>query len=502
MTHKTQEEYEDDFEKDLDWLISEEEKSEDQDHEYEDIETQIDKELEEEEETLKRSDDRTHEEPENTSEEDEDRWPTPMEPVLEPDSDLISPSPLAPEGELDEEKKYILEKIEQANRQLQTQEAPDLTRRRRLQFKDTLVDLVVPALDNGSESGLSMVQADCDSPSPLSGAELNEDVSGRMLNLKITDHDNGSATDTIREGQAGSGKEGRVLVEKDGKFDFVSLKEVESHGLLPPLSSCASDNPHASLRQNSFSHIKSPSPSLRSNSSSTQFTGTETLFMPKPPPKSRNRPNSAVHSHRVPARPGTNRRVQSASSAPSQATFTLTPQQKEHLLRLQQRREKMAREEELRKREEEDQKKQENELAFKAWLMKKREQQQEERRVQRAQEMERMSCNKEFCDPNEAYKVWLQRKHEQQLKEKHLQDMKKLELESGFYFHNREECEKAFKMWLRRKRAEKRAEKLAARERSRRLVLEERRNRRMQDLLCTVNEAKTFRFSDAYGSCL
>lgn len=51
--------------------------------------------------------------------------------------------------------------------------------------------------------------------------------------------------------------------------------------------------------------------------------------------------------------------------------------------------------EEQRKREEEEQKKQENELAFQAWLVRKREQLHDERRLQRAQEMEKMS-----------FKVW------------------------------------------------------------------------------------------------
>lgn len=50
--------------------------------------------------------------------------------------------------------------------------------------------------------------------------------------------------------------------------------------------------------------------------------------------------------------------------------------------------------------------------------------------------------------------------------------------------------------WLKRKRAEKRAEQQAARERSRRLVLEERRARRTRDLLCTVNDTKPFRFTE------
>lgn len=47
--------------------------------------------------------------------------------------------------------------------------------------------------------------------------------------------------------------------------------------------------------------------------------------------------------------------------------------------------------EEERRCEKEQQKRQENELAFRSWLMKKRQQLREERRVQRAQEMERMS---------------------------------------------------------------------------------------------------------------
>ena len=50
--------------------------------------------------------------------------------------------------------------------------------------------------------------------------------------------------------------------------------------------------------------------------------------------------------------------------------------------------------------------------------------------------------------------------------------------------------------WLKHKRAEKRAEQQAARQLSRRLVVEERRARRMQDLLCSVNEAKPFRFTE------
>lgn len=47
---------------------------------------------------------------------------------------------------------------------------------------------------------------------------------------------------------------------------------------------------------------------------------------------------------------------------------------------------------EEKKREENESRRQENQLAFKAWLLKKRDQLQEEKRIHRAQEMERSNC--------------------------------------------------------------------------------------------------------------
>lgn len=115
-----------------------------QDPEDEDLKAQIDKELEEEE-----------------------RWPSPFDTATESDGDSavetvappMSPSPPASvetlplphtEGEEledEEDKRYILEKIQQANQELKAQAAPDDSRRRRLQFKDSLVDLVVPPVE-------------------------------------------------------------------------------------------------------------------------------------------------------------------------------------------------------------------------------------------------------------------------------------------------------------------------------------------------------------------
>lgn len=340
-----------------------------QDGEYEDIEAEIDKELEDEDEVLHKKHKRvmlTVDKAVNDVQEEEERWPTPLEPLdglPEPEGEepcRLPPPPPLPDGEMDEDKKYILEKIQQANRELQDQEAPDLTRRRRLQFKDKLVDLVVPAADYVSEG-----PSQGTGPEPGEGttaaataSDLEGEVSGRMQQLKISPQDEGSRP-LWNGAQEEASREGRVLVEKDGKFDLVSLKEVESQGLLPPLSLPSVSNvsdynnlpaPSSPRRNTSsaaaVSNTKSPTSSPRPNSSgfSLSSLGAEHLHTPKPPPKPRHRPNSASHTLRRVSKEGIKRRVQSASSAPAHATFTLTPQQKEHLLRLQQKRERLAKE--------------------------------------------------------------------------------------------------------------------------------------------------------------
>ncbi|XP_038571751.1 coiled-coil domain-containing protein 181 isoform X1 [Micropterus salmoides] len=514
---KSQEEYEDDFEKDLDWLISEEGRGEDQGPDFEDIEADIDKELEKDEkwQRMKRKP-KSHKEEKRGNkteelEEDEERWPSPMEP-LEFDSDSDSPnksSPLVPpppgmDDQTDEEKKYIMEKIQQANRELQDQEAPDMTRRRRLHFKEKLVDLVVPPLQFEKDGGSGEVDGGKGSKDRAMDSEAEIEVSGKLSELKLSPREESvgfGGSDMAGESSEGGQavKEGRVLVEKDGKFDLVSLKEVESQGLLPPIANNYSDYPRSSPRPQeqtvSGSKINRSSSSPRADSTPFQ-KGNDHLCAPRPPAQPRSRPSSASHSQRGGQRNGSKRRVQSATGIPCQATYTLSPQQKELLQRIQERKEKRAREAEQMKREEEEQKRQENEVAFKAWMMRKREQFQEERRIHRAQEMERMNSKRDSSDREESFRLWLQRKQDQQQKERQLVEMKRLEEDSGYLLRSREECERAFKLWLRRKRAEKRAEQQAARERSRRLVLEERRARRMRDLLCSVNETKPFSFTE------
>ncbi|XP_019114456.2 coiled-coil domain-containing protein 181 isoform X2 [Larimichthys crocea] len=448
-------------------------------------------------------------------EEDEERWPSPMDP-LEYDSDRDSPSkssttappPPGMDDQTDEEKKYILDKIEQANRELQDQEAPDMSRRRRLHFKEKLVDLVVPPLQFEKDGNSGEAEGGMDNKDKAKDSEAETEVSEKLSELKLSPREesvgSGESGRTGKSTEGGQGiKEGRVLVEKDGKFDLVSLNEVESQGLLPPIANNYSDYAHSSRRpqeqtgSSSKIHRSSSSASPRPCADSSHLQqGVDHHRAPRPPAQPRCRPSSAIHSQRNSQRNSSKQRVQSATGSPCQGTYTLSPQQKELLQRIQERKEKLAREAEQRKREEEEQRRQDNELAFKAWMMRKREQFLEEKRIHRAQEMERMNSTRDTSDPEESFRLWLQRKQEQQQKERQLVEMKRLEEDTSYLLRSREECERAFKLWLKRKRAEKRAEQQAARERSRRLVLEERRARRMRDLMCTVNETKPFRFSE------
>ncbi|MEQ2183228.1 hypothetical protein GOODEAATRI_030620, partial [Goodea atripinnis] len=423
---------------------------------YEDIDAEIDKELKEYEKPGEEKRNENRGQKPDPVIEDEERWPSPMEP-LEYDIDQESASKSSPvvppppetDEQTYEEKKYILEKIQQANKELQEQETPDITRRRRLHFKETLVDLVVPPLHFQADSNSTEIYGENSSKDRAKVAVADTEVLGKMSELKLSPRNESKGFRGSNSEELQETKESKVLVEKDGKFDLVSMKDVENQSVLPPIANNLGNSTQSSPRihqQVGKTYSSFSSPQLRIGSSSFHL-GIDQLRAPRPPTQPRIRPSSASHSQRVSQRRNSKRRVQSATGTPCQVTYTLSPQQKELLQKIQERKERLARE-------------------------------------------------RDSCDPEEAFKLWLQRKQEQQQKERQLVELRKLEEDSSYLLHSREECERAFKLWLKQKRVEKRAEQQAAREHSRRLVLEERRARRMRDLMCTVNETKPFRFME------
>ncbi|NXW60600.1 CC181 protein, partial [Eurystomus gularis] len=505
-------EYEDDFEKDLEWLVNEEEKEnlgekENPEKNEEDIEAQIVKVAD----NFEEDSEEMEENPNQLSEADIDAKVRPSnEESLESRSDLkqgdrvsdtdsessIQESKLENQQELDEEedeeiKRYILEKIEEANKLLENQAPVDQNRERKLKFKDKLVDLEVPPLEDAEVCKTDLARGD--------------DVSNRLSQLHISNEMGQEGTSLSPQAvKDEEKKDGKILVEKDGKFELLSLCDIESQGFLPPISVSFTDieTQPMSPKSSHFGPFDAVSrmkevPPVRSGAHSSPGEE-ERVYFPKPPSNPKRRPNSAVSAARGLGKRKTPQRAQSANVPVRSSTYCLSPRQKELRKQIEQRKEKLRKEEEERKKEQEEQKRRENEMVFKAWLQKKKEQVQEEKRIRRAKELEDLNSKERSRNPEEAFKLWLKKKHQEHMKEKQM-EMLRRQAEGIAFFPRTEECNRAFKEWLKRKREEKRAEELAAKERARQLRLEARRAKQMQNIHCISSEPKCFRFTDHYS---
>ncbi|NWX10268.1 CC181 protein, partial [Caloenas nicobarica] len=506
-------EYEDDFEKDPEWLTSEEEKEnlgerENPEKNEEDIEAQIVKIADK----FEQDNEEMEENPDQLSQADVDvKVRSSNEESLESKSDIkqryhvsvtdsessIQESKLENQQEVDEDedeeiKRYILEKIEEANKLLENQAPVNQNRERKLKFKDKLVDLEVPPLEDAEVCKTDLARGD--------------DVSNRLSRLHISNEMGQESTSlSPHAGKDEEKMDGKILVEKDGKFELLSLHDFEGQGFLPPISVSFTDieTQRMSPKSSHYSPFGTVSrmkevPPVRPGAHSFSRGQEDCVYFPKPPSNPKCRPNSAVNAARGLGRQKTPQRAQSANAPVRSSTYCLSPRQKELRKQLEQRKEKLRKEEEERKREQEQQKKRENEMVFKAWLQKKKEQVQEERRIRRAKELEDLNTKERNRNPEEAFKLWLKKKHQEHMREKQI-EMLRRQAEGIAVFPRTEECNRAFKEWLKRKREEKRAEELAAKERARQLRLEARRAKQLQNIYCISSEPKSFCFTDYYS---
>nr|KAF6396302.1 coiled-coil domain containing 181 [Rousettus aegyptiacus] len=457
---KESEEYEDDFEKDLEWLINEKEKNdagitemaceneENINQELKENETEIEhtKELSDPDRSLK----------DEVSPRRNNFISVPSIQSLDPISDSDSEnsfqeSKLESQKDLEEDedeevRRYIMEKIIQANKLLQNQEPVNDKRERKLKFKDKLVDLEVPPLE--------------DTDNYRNYFENESNMSGKLSQLCISNEFGQENVLLSLGGNCEENKDRKILVERDGKFELLNLQDIESQGVLPPMTNVNSkenESQQLSPRSSSSSvnSVKREEPMAKTNGLSTEGP---LAFIPQPPPNPK----------------------------------------KELQKRLEQKREKLKREEEQRKLEEEKEKKKENDMVFKAWLQKKKEQVVETKRIQRAKQIEDMNSRQGSRDPQQAFRLWLRKKHEEQVKERKTEELRKQE-ECLFFLRGTEGRERAFKQWLRRKRIEKLVEQQVVKERARQLRLEAKHSKQLQSQLCNMAEARAFRFTDHYN---
>lgn len=234
-------------------------------------------------------------------------------------------------------KRYILEKIEEANKLLLTQEPLDETKERKLKFKDSLVDLEVPSL--------KAVEADESDPNK------ERNISDRLSQLYISD-DAGQEdfSLSINGGRDDEHKDGKILVERDGKFELLSICDIESQGFFPPLSVSFTDieTQHISPKTSysaSFGTIciKKDEPLLQTPVKSRSPSQEGFIYVPQPPSI---RPSSAINITRNIQRGKSPRRVQSANVGlgTRSSTYCLSPRQKELQKQMEQRREKLKKE--------------------------------------------------------------------------------------------------------------------------------------------------------------
>ncbi|KAM7032224.1 LOW QUALITY PROTEIN: coiled-coil domain-containing protein 181 [Passerculus sandwichensis] len=317
------------------------------------------------------------------------------------------------EGEDEEIKRYVLEKIEEANKELENQAPVHGKRERKLKFVDE-VDLH----PNGAEVGNTDL--------------VRGDVSDGLSQLNISD-----------KGQK-----------------------------------------HTSLSERAGSDIET-----QQTSEPTDAQGKE-----MPPSDSNQQPDSALNG----AKNLGKQKTESADVPAKSSTYTLTPRQKELRKQIELKKEILKRREEEKNKELEEMRKRQNEIVFKAWLQKKKEQLQQEKRIRRAKRLEELRLKEVHRDPEEAYSLWLKKKHQQYVRERRIEVLRRQTEEVAFY-PSPEDCDRAFREWLRRKREEKQAAELAAKERARQLRLEARRAKQMRNIHYINSEPKFFCFSDHYS---
>lgn len=255
----------------------------------------------------------------------------------------IQESKLENQQELDEEedeelKRYILEKIEQANKLLENQAPVDQNRERKLKFKDKLVDLEVPALEDVEICKTDFAKGD--------------DVSNRLSQLCISNEMGQESTSlSPHSDKNNEKKDGKILVEKGGKFELLSLRDIESQGILPPISVSFTDieTQHMSPKSSPSSPPGAASqmkkvPPEGPGAYALSPGGDDSVFFPKPPSNLKHRPNSAISAARGLGKQKTPQRVQSANMPMRSSTYCLSPRQKELRKQLEQRKEKLKKE--------------------------------------------------------------------------------------------------------------------------------------------------------------
>lgn len=339
-------------------------------------------------------------------------------------------------------------------------------------------------------------------------------------------------------------EEEKVLVEMEGKFELISIRELQAMGYAMPVkddweaggdvdSGGGDSSPHGSESSGGGGSSEGSAQSDSAVPSSRSGSDSE----PRPPPFPRPATASARSSARRSLGGGSSSRgrprsqqlpppssseqqrsrARSAAVSPPlwaesdyRSPYGLTPEQRE----MKERRERLLQETQLtaqqRQKEEERRKREENEDAFRSWLRKKQEEAAASRLLSpksgaAAGEGERSRADggegggAAAAEREEAFREWVRHKKEQQEEERLLRRRKEKEEAEGYLLRTRDDCERAYREWLHRKEKElrRRKQEELAKMKVRRSA--RKMSRKAVKLSKAISDAQSFRYVDYYG---
>ncbi|XP_062605607.1 coiled-coil domain-containing protein 181-like isoform X2 [Saccostrea cucullata] len=366
----------------------------------------------------------------------------------------------------------VKERLKTLNEELANDPTPVEKSNSKIKFKANLVDLVAPPPDYPDE----------ETPRENSGTPQSQEA-GKENEVK--------------------NNEKKVLIECDGKFELVSENDVRAKDMGLPVFSSDKEN---------------------INNSSTTDSNSNGDFNRKPAPPSQPRPATANGNSRR-SRPGSSK--QRASSAGTHrgsvlgdfnynSPYAMSQHDKKLVEEQTKQREQRERERKQLEKQEKEYQERENNDAFQAWLRQKR----EEARVRKQREEEEKKKGKQSPrqqqshgsnsdmesyeslpqsedqdeQVKEAYSTWLKSKQKQQKQEKLLKKREEMESTDGFYIRSRQECDQAFRQWLRQKNAEIRKKRATERQAIKLQRLMARRSKKANTLRRAVVFSDAFRF--------
>ncbi|XP_021355282.1 coiled-coil domain-containing protein 181-like [Mizuhopecten yessoensis] len=402
----------------------------------------------------------------------------------------------------------VTARVKQLNEELANDTTPtDKKRESRVLFKEDLVDLVAPPPDYGE--GEEGPQQNQESNTVSDKSETSKNNSNTPPGTKRSDN--------------------KVLIERGGNFELVNADEVTADDMGIPL----------------FDNDKENEDNI-SGAGNTNNNNSSSSFNRKPAPPSNPRPSTATGPSRRSMRPAQKTRAQSAGSrntpinhsfplnANYRSPYALSLKEKDMLEQQNKQKEEQRREDERRRKRDEEDKQSYNEDLFQSWLSKvrqrekqKKEKEEEEMRKNQKPDKRRSKDKQknmgqdeydnsddeersqdkweddDYSDEtqknNELFKEWVQTKSEQKKREKLLSKRQEQETNEGLIIRSRDDCDKAFRDWLRRKSTDLKRARAIERQKARMMRIAARKARKTQALTKAVRQSNAFRYVDYYG---